>query len=181
MKKYFFLLTVCSLLLSACGGATPPQTEPKSSVGKSLKDLLSSGMAQRCTWQVNTEGQQMTGTVLVRGQKFKQIITMPSDTGNITTTAISDGTYYYSWSEPSNGMGMKINIEQSQQNAPSPGEINQGSVDWGQQYNYDCSPAVVSEADFAIPNNINFTDFSEIQKSLEKLDLDKLQQQFGQQ
>ncbi|MCX6726809.1 MAG: hypothetical protein NTY75_03245 [Candidatus Shapirobacteria bacterium] len=190
MNKTFLTLILSALVLSACGptasttvnnspSSTPTKTE--TSVAKSLKDLMALGTAQKCTWQVTDTGQEITGTMLISGQKFKQTIVIPVPSGQTTTTyAISDGTNLYSWSDVSKGVGMKINLADAQKNAPTPGQKTDTSVDWSKQYNYNCSPAVVSDADFALPSDVKFTDLSEIQNSLQKLDLDKLKQQFGQ-
>jgi len=190
MNKTFLTLVLSSLVLSACGptasttvnNSPSPTPTTETSVAKSLKDLMALGTAQKCTWQVTDTGQEMTGTMLISGQKFKQTIVVPVPSGQTTTTtyAISDGTSLYSWSDASKGVGMKINLADAQKNAPTPGQKTDTSVDWSKQYNYNCSPATVSDADFAPPSDIKFTDLSEIQKSLQKLDLNKLKQQFGQ-
>lgn len=190
MKKYLVIL-LTALTLSSCGQApasttTTPSadtpTKSQTSMKKSLKDLLALGVAQKCTWTVDDSGQTMTGTMLINGNKFKQITTIQTDKGPFTSTAVSDGENYYSWSDASNGTGMKMNLAEAEKNTPSPGETPaSGSVNWDNQYNYDCSPATVSDADFAIPTDMKFTDLNEIQNSMKNLDIEKLKQQFGSQ
>lgn len=188
MKKYLVIL-LTALTLSACGQTpastttTPSADTPTSSqtsVKKSLKDLLALGTAQKCTWTVTDDNQTLTGTMLINGKKFKQVTTIQTDKGPFTTTAVSDGEYYYSWSDASNGVGMKMSLSEAENATPSPDETPaSGSVNWDNQYNYDCSPATVSDSDFTLPTDVKFTDFSDIQNSMKNMDIEKLKQQFG--
>lgn len=172
--KQFLSLIVVSLLLAGCSTAAPtannqplPTEIPKKSSFQSLKNLLSSGLAQQCTWKVTENGKNMTGTILINGQKFKQTVVVPSEKGNSTTTIISDNVNFYSWSDASKGVGIKMNLAEAQKNVPTSGQKTEGSVNWDKEYNYDCVPATVSEADFALPTDITFTDLSETLKGLQ--------------
>ena len=199
MKTSLLLsLLASTVLLSACGSAqttidtskklddvTPTKAEvAKKTIAQSLKDLIASGTAQKCIWNVDENGQKMSGTMLISGKKFKQNITITGEKGDLNTTVISDGVDFYSWSDNSKGVGIKMNLAEAQKNAPTPGQKSESAVSWDKQYNYDCSPTTVADADFALPTDVTFTDLSATLKQLQggKMDLEqikKLQEQYA--
>ena len=178
MNKAFITLILTSLFLSACGTTPTSEVKPteivKKSISQSLKDLIASGTAQKCIWTTTEDNKTISGTMLISGQKFKQTII----TGEINTFNITDGTNFYSWSDGSK-TGLKMNIAETQKNLPTSAETQSSSIDWNKQYNYDCSPTTVTDADFIPPQDITFTDFSETLKKFQDIDLEKLKQEFG--
>lgn len=172
MKKTFQLsLIVLSVFL--LGGCTlkktndqvQDKTQTKQSKIMSLKDLISSGMAQKCTWSFE-EGQdnKMTGQILVKGKKFNQTSIVDGPQGQIEFRSVSDGEYVYSWSDnPAAGnMAFKMKLEESEnQSSDNPGQIN-----WENQYDFDCNSTVLSDSDFNPPQGIEFIDMNDFAEQM---------------
>lgn len=176
MTKYLLPLVLCSLVLSACGAqnttgntsnnSNSPKTEATESnktgagVAKSLRELLSSGLAQKCTWSVTGEGTQSSGEITFKGNKFVQSLTTSIDGGaNTKIKVLSDGAYSYMWNPDNKQSGIKVKVEDTQGTETQ--NNSEANIDWDTQYNYNCSPATVSDSDFVPPSDIQFVDFSQ--------------------
>jgi hypothetical protein len=179
MKKLTTLaLIICSsLLLSACGPqknidnttSIMPTSSAEQKSAFSLKDLLAKNIAQKCTWQTSGEQGDTQGEILINGNKFRQTIKMKNPMGETQFNSISDGEWMYTWSNDSTtgNMAFKIKIEQTQTETDTP-QVNNGKVDWNQEFNYNCQPAVISEADLSIPKDIQFTDINDLTKQFQQ-------------
>jgi len=191
MKKSlsFSLVLLSALFLSACGvkdnnsSTTTPslQQEETGSSSFSLRDLIAKNIPQKCTWtSTDSNGTKLTGNMVVYGGKFKQDIVIQETDSTITMHTISDGVWIYSWQEnplAQNSIpAMKMKIEDTQVEAEQLKESVKkaqenpstfgSSVDYDQKTNYNCSPTIVSEADFQPPKNIEFTDYSQFLKDI---------------
>jgi hypothetical protein len=181
MKKYFpVILILAALTLSACGAKTnndatsatqAPTTEnAQKTESKSLKDLLVSGIAQKCTYEVNNDGDITKSEIIVKSNKFKSTTEISNKDGIMKVYAISDGIYYYFWNDNTKGTGTKMKIETVEANAnqtDTNSEKQQG-VEMDKKVDYNCSPTTLSDSDLALPANIKFMDLSETVKSLQK-------------
>lgn len=175
------------LVLGGCGTATTttvnvmPTTAEKVQTGSaatSLKDLLAGGKDQKCTWTVEENGSNMTGTLYISGKKFKQEVTVidPETKAENQMFSLSDGESIYTWSSAMGTQGFKTSIAEMQNVATgAPTSVPaQGKVDLNKQYQYQCEPWTVGEADLAPPTNVTFTDMaSQLQQ------IKELQQKFG--
>jgi len=108
MKKILFLslIILSSLTFSSCtkkddnsttnipstSNSQPTETKKFSF---SLKDLLSQGITQKCTWSQTTEDGTKTGEILISGKKFKQTTKIPSQNGETQFNMVSDGDWFY--------------------------------------------------------------------------------------
>lgn len=141
----------------------------ETSEGKlSIKDLIAKGIPQRCTLEYSDGEMSTSSETWIKDGKFKQIMRVSSpESGKRVVNTISDGNYIYSWEEGST-TGNKIKIEEKSESQ----ETNQEAVDlqMNDQFEYKCSPAVVNEAEFSLPTNVEFKDLN--------AELKKLQEQF---
>lgn len=178
LKITTLALIICSaFLFSACGpkkdinniaSVTPTSsTEQKSTF--SLKELLAKNIAQKCTWQTSNEQGDTQGEILINGNKFKQTIKMKNPMGETQINSISDGEWMYTWSNDSTtgNMAFKMKIDQNQTETGTP-QVNNGKVDWNQEFNYNCQPTVINEADLTVPKDIKFTDLNDLTRQFQQ-------------
>jgi len=182
MKKIFFLslIVLSSLTLSACTQKNNNSTSTTSSTNKSqtsetkkskfsLKDLLSQGIAQKCTWSETTEDGTMTGEILISGKKFKQTSKIPNPMGETQYNMISDGEWFYTWSNDSTtgNMAIKMKMSEIEKNTDvdttTDTPVTQGStsVDLDKEVDYQCQPATLSDQDLTLPSGIEFIDVND--------------------
>ncbi|MDD4938078.1 MAG: hypothetical protein PHX34_03645 [Candidatus Shapirobacteria bacterium] len=165
------LLVISCLVLSGCSLQTQTnqsnsnKNQPESNKSMSLKDLISLGVAQKCTWTVNDDNNQVTGEILIKDKKFKQTTKINNPNGQTEFNAISDGQWMYTWSNDSTtgNMAFKMKIEDPENQSDNQ---NPSSVDWEKQYNYSCSPTTVSDQDFSLPSGIEFMDINEFSQNM---------------
>ena len=176
MKKITTLaLIICSaFLFSACGpqkdidntASTTPTSSPVEEKNTfSLKELLAKNIAQKCTWQLSGEDGVGQGEIIISGNKFKQTIKTEGPMGETEFIGISDGEWFYTWSNDSvtDNMAFKMKIDQTKEQAESDAtQVASGKIDWDQEYSYNCQPTTISEADLAIPSDIKFVDINEL-------------------
>jgi hypothetical protein len=177
-----------SLLLSGCGVNAPkkdtfpmevnPQEQKegnkpadKSGIVTSLKDLLALGKDQKCTWSTNNDGQEMSGVMYISGKKFRQEIKIGATAEKKETNVInlSDGNYMYMWSTEMGKNGLKINIDEAEKDADTGKTPANEKIDFGAKYNYECTPATVTEADLTPPKDVIYQDLGEMMKGLKDL------------
>jgi len=187
MKQYIPIFILCILLFSGCtlqdklmskvslpSKLVLPKTDTNKNVGQSLKDLISSGIAQKCTWKYSENNEEIEGTMLIFGKKFRQDVNFkktqasqaPSE--NIT---ISDGEWLYMWnSQMPNGKGIKTKLANTENDQNSDKPIgNEEKFDWEKKFDYQCQPTVISNDDLSPPKDIVFEDMDTQLKQLEGL------------
>lgn len=188
------ILIVAALTLSACGapktdgGATTTNNEGTTenkevkSESKSLKELLGLGTSQKCTFESKTDDTTVKSEVIMNGKKFKQTSEITNPEGKMKVYAVSDGVYYYSWSDVSKEMGTKMKIEDVENDTKNiPTLSNQKPIEAeGQQNNmdekvdYKCTPATLTDADLVIPSDVKFIDYADMMKGFENMNLEDL-------
>lgn len=189
MKKYFpAILLLSALTLSACGpnkivdnGAIDTKESSKTESTKSLKELLGLGTSQKCSYETNDNGDTMKGEIIVNGQKFKQTTEISNKDGMMKVYGISDGVYYYSWSDAmkNNGTKMKIaDLEKDGASVTGTVEKNekaeQKGINMNEKFAYKCTAATLSESDLSLPTDVKFVDYTEMMKNLQSGNLDDL-------
>ncbi len=146
------------------GGAIVPGTTSESGGMKSLKDLLSSGAAQKCTFSQTSDSGTSEGTTYVSGGKVRGDFTTTSSGKTMTSHMISDGKTSYIWTE-----GEKTGFKMTATDA-SPSTVQKDSADnpvnsqadLDQKADYKCSSWIVDGSVFTPPSNVTFTDFSQM-------------------
>jgi hypothetical protein len=172
MRKIFSLglVIVSSFLLSACGLNQNNSTNTsKSSESNqpsqefSLKDLLTKGSSQKCIWTSEDDDNISTGELLIKGDKFKQVVTIKNGEETMKVNAISDGQYVYTWGDQASSgtFAMKMKLDNTEVNDDTSNDSASSQVDLNQKQKFNCSPANVSDADLSIPKDIEFTDYSQ--------------------
>lgn len=192
MKKYFPVILVACLTLSACGANNTVQKSGDSSTVKteeaqkggttvkSLKELLTLGTTQKCTFESKNEETTTTSEIIVSGKKFKQVTEVKDKEGVMKVYGISDGTYFYSWNDKIKGNGMKMKMEEIENSAKdSSGKVETGNngqqqVDINKEYDYKCAPATLRDSDLALPSDVKFTDLTEMMKGFQNGNLEDL-------
>lgn len=135
------------------------QTGAMSTTSSSLKDLLALGKSQKCTFSVNTEDQNSSGTFYIAGGKSRGMITAQANGTNINSNILYDGDTSYMWQEGTNtGFKFKVN-EQEAKDAQTQA---QGNIDPNQKFDMQCEGWSADDSMFVVPNNINFQDFSSV-------------------
>jgi len=180
--KYLSLLVVATLFLSACGKEKVNEgidiNEEANNIEvnekKSLKELLDLGTAQKCTFEVNQEGQITKGEIIIKDNKFKQSTEITSNEGMMKVYSISDGQYFYSWNDAIKGSGSKMKIE-AVETTPEENTQKQENVNWEEKLDYKCNPATLTDADLALPTDIEFVDLSEMMNNLQNMSPEELQ------
>lgn len=185
-KVNLSLIVLSALILSGCTSKTTSQQTPppsadinqeqsEQSVSTSIRDLLGMGQSQKCTYSyTSTDENNQTitseGTIYLAGEKLSQSIKITStgdEAQNLNMRVISDEEYMYSWDESGKTPGMKMKMEKGIQEEAETSE-NQ-SVDLDKKIDMKCSPWIVDQKQFTVPTNIQFTDLSEMMKSLPKM------------
>lgn len=167
------LVIVILLILGAAGyfgytkfmGKSLPGTSSESGGMKSLKDLLSAGVAQKCTFATTSESGSSEGTTYVSGGKVRGDFTTTTSGKTTISHMISDGKTSYVWTEGEKN-GFKMTIPEST-TEPSTGNADSSTstsseADLNQKADYKCSGWVADTSYFTPPANVTFTDFSQI-------------------
>lgn len=190
MKQYLSLFILCALFFSGCtlqdklmskvslpSKLTPSQTNTQKNTGKSLKDLINSGIAQKCTWKYSENNEDIEGTMLISGKKFRQEVNFKTaDVPSVSSKnyIISDGEFVYMWnSQMTKGDGLKIRITD-----PEKKETEQSdNFNWERKFDYQCKPSVISNDDLSPPKDIVFEDIQTRIKELQQGTVNNLQNQ----
>lgn len=138
------------------------QEVPTSSPTRSLRDLLTAGVAQKCTFSTENSAGSGTGTFLISGGKVRGEVASTVEGKNVLMHMIVDGTTSYVWMGDET-TGFKMTLDPQDKAAPSGAPKNSG-IDPDADLNYNCTPWVADSAQFVIPQNVKFSDFSSMIK-----------------
>lgn len=170
MNKKSVIIVVAILLLvggyffvkkgdsSSTSGTTSISSD--SNKPSSLKDLISKGIAQTCTYS-NENGK---GTFYVSGGKTRGDFETTS--GGVTTKGhmlVDSGTSYI-WMDGQK-TGFKSTFDTSTTAEPSSNPSVAQSFDADASMNYDCKPGVVDSSLFTAPKDVEFMSFDSINPS----------------
>lgn len=136
---------------------TAPTIAPTSAgtTMKSIKDLLASGVAQKCTFSDSTATGSVTGTTYISSGKMRGDFDSTYQGKTTSTHMIIDGKAEYVWLDGQTS-GFKIAYDiQNIKITPS----QQQSVDLNKSFNYTCSGWLVDGSQFTPPSNLKFTDY----------------------
>lgn len=140
-------------------------TEPTTQTSdKTLRSLLSSALAQKCTYAETVEGSQANGTVYIGNGKMRSDINMVSGEDTIVShTIFSDNTVYIWTGEQNTGLKMTFNPEEE---IDAPETIdNPNNVDLDKELDYQCGPWIIDKTMFQLPANVEFNDMSGLLKN----------------
>jgi hypothetical protein len=175
------IITVVVLLLLALGGyavmswkttpvkkiseASPTETiSEKAPASESLKDLLSSGKSQTCTFTTNSEDYSGSGTVYVGGEMMRgDFTTMVSGAEMKSHMIVKDKTSYI-WTEGQK-QGIKTTFEDqnvSEDLTGTPAQTGQKGPDVNAEYSYDCKDWTIDPSMLELPAGVVFASVTEM-------------------
>lgn len=113
---------------------------------KSLKELLGVGITQKCTYD--------GGTVYLANGKMRGDFAEDSH-------MIVDGTTSYIWTG-NEKTGFKMTFDPNTLETENKETTPANSVDYNQEYNYDCNNWSLDASVFDLPKDVKFQDFSSL-------------------
>lgn len=136
---------------------------PTTAPAKSLRSLLTAGIAQKCTFTSGTEGDSNSGTMYISNGKIRGEYSTKVEGETQNLSMIVDGNTTYLWGgETETGYKMTIDPSTTVKPGEKPRELS--FVDPDQDLNYNCTPWIVDATQFTLPANIKFSDFSNMIK-----------------
>ncbi len=134
--------------------AVTPEEETKGFTGK-LKDALNLGQAMKCTWEQDEDN---FGTAYIKNEKVHTDVTYEGKRAH----SIMDGDCTYTWEEGA-VQGFELCVEPEEVEVEEVEEMEEAEPELPEEYqaqvpdvNYTCEPAVVSDAMFELPSEVNF-------------------------
>ena len=142
------------------GNAAGSQGHQESSSPKTLKDLLTSGVSQKCIFTNTTEdgSTTMEGIVYASGGKIRGDFTSKTKEKTLVTHVVVEGKTNYMWMDDEKGY--KITVDENAASSSTGDQQTNTTVDMNKSFDYQCSPWVVNDSLFGVPTNISFTDMS---------------------
>lgn len=138
----------------------------------SIKSLFGQGKNVSCTIDY-PDSQVQDGTVYVSGSKMRGDFSMMTDGKTADSHMINDGTYIYSWSSVS-AQGTKMKVETVEEASQEVNTEQKQNVDLDTEVDYKCAPWSVDNSLFVPPANVQFVDFSESMKQIQKSACDQI-------
>ncbi len=167
MNKKVLVMAVVALLLltgawyyiSAKKSSTSPTAQDSTgnqpSVASSLKDLITKGVAQSCTF--DSDGS--SGTVYTQGGKVRSDFT--TVTGKVSTKShmiVMDNTSYI-WTDGQT-TGFKMSFDPNATPIAGASAAPNGSFDANVDMGYKCSTWIADAGKFTLPTGVTFTAFA---------------------
>ncbi|HCQ31403.1 TPA: hypothetical protein DIU27_03425 [Candidatus Collierbacteria bacterium] len=170
MKKLAIILPIAFLFSGCTLFPSSPITGTEQQKAEKLSQIISSGGQANC--KVTNLTDNTSTQISVSGKKMKIV---GSDFGEGKQgTMINDGTYTYIWTEGEK-VGFKSKLEAEKPLEPTENLDRTAPVDSAKQvdtfedetkFKMDCTRGGVSDADFTPPADVQFTDFSEMLKTV---------------
>ncbi len=169
-KKALISIVVAALVVLGVGGylllqnksaskpavIAKPQAVPTVSPEKSLRELLSMGQAQQCTF---TEA-STSGTVYIGDSKMRGDFATTQEGKAIASHVIMSGKSMNLWMDGAKtGFMMTIDPEEEKAEAK-----NQQNIDLDKKGSYKCNAWTVDATKFMLPTNVTFSDLSKMMK-----------------
>lgn len=142
------------------GGENENTQETKQSAATSIKDLLASGTAQKCTYKDISNDVDIEGATYIANGKVRSDFTSTSEGKTTTGHTIFDGKVSYVWmDDTSTGYKMEIDTSQTDEDESEPS--SQQGMDINKTIDYDCSAWIPDLSLFNPPTNITFQSFAQ--------------------
>lgn len=126
----------------------------ESNAPSSLRELLSSGQSQRCTFSSTADDTVTDGTIFAASGKMRGDISTTTSEKTIMSHMIFSNNDLYVWMDgESNGMKMTFDPNKIQDE-----EAKQQTVDLDETVDYQCSGWVGDPTLFEVPSSVTFTD-----------------------
>lgn len=139
---------------------TPTKTSEQNTSPTSLKDLISKGIAQSCTYS----NESSTGQIYVSGGKVRGDFDTTIE-GKVTKShMIVDGSNSYIWSDGSKD-GIKMTFDVAATPAANATSSPVGGFDTAANMNYKCGVWVADPSMFTLPAGVTFMSFGKTDTS----------------
>lgn len=119
-----------------------------------LKKMVGLGVPLKCTFN---QGDEYSGTTWVKGKKFYSEIESQEKAGKV----IFKDDCMWNWSEGEEE-GIKMCFEPEEAEDMFSGETDTGQTNLPTDVNFNCQPAVFTDAKFDPPSGIEFMDMDEM-------------------
>ena len=136
-----------------------PQKNPS---GKKMAflEFLKQGGSFKCTVAMATNGYDMTGTIYTRNKDVNAVTTGTVAGQKITTNMIMKDGYTYTWTSLAPGMGYKMKTIEASVSSDTPVVKNSPASSLQDIGDYSCEVWSGTDAMFAIPSGISFTEIN---------------------
>jgi hypothetical protein len=149
---WYFMSNKSGVETSTDGNATVNQD----SGSTSLKDLLTKGKAQTCTY--SAEGG--SGKVYVSGEKMRGDFETKVEAKTMTSHMIvKDNTSYVWTDDQKTGFKMTFDPKSVDTSVSSDTSVSNQAADLNANYDYKCSAWKEDSSQFALPSGVTFTSF----------------------
>lgn len=138
-----------------------PQKTNEVSESKSLRDLLASGIAQKCTYSTNVDGAASEGVTFTSNGKVRSDFTFTEGDKITKTHMINDGKVSYVWTDETK-TGFKMIFDNTNPETDTQSVSVQGGTDWDEKFDYKCVPSIIDDSTFTPPSDVEFTDFANL-------------------
>lgn len=140
----------------------------------SLKALMALGVPQQCTFSVQNEDasgvSESTGEVYLSGNKMRvdteTSMTAGGKSTRMASHMISDGEYYYMWSDEDRTRGIKIKMTEGMMKPQEGQNQVKPAVDTEADMNYHCSPKTPNSSLLELPGDVTFMDMNDMMKGV---------------
>lgn len=139
------------------GTVTNKVQEPTKAGPKSLKDLLTAGVPQKCTFKDVSDQVNMEGTSYIAGGKMRGDFSTTVEGKTSTGHSIFDGKTSYVWMDGTS-TGFKMEVDPSVTSTPE--SSTQQGLDLNKTLDYSCGVWIVDQSLFNPPEDVTFTSFA---------------------
>ncbi len=153
-----------AFIMSNNSSKTPVSTQPTQSENpassnnqKSLKDLIASGQAQKCTFKDKSESVDVEGTTYIDNGKMRGDFNSSVGGKSIMMHMIVSDKTSYTWMDGQT-TGFKMEFDPEKMTAPTGSDQSQQSVDVNKLIDYNCSGWSVDSSVFTPPANVKFSE-----------------------
>lgn len=133
-------------------------TSDKEKYTGTLKKMVDLGVPLKCTF---SQGEEYSGTTWVKGEKFYSEIESEGQSGKV----IFKDNCMWNWSEGQE-QGVKMCFDPEEAEEMFSGETDTGQTGLPTDANFNCQPAVFTDARFNPPSGIEFMDMDELMQGM---------------
>ena len=130
----------------------------KESYTGNLAMMVKLGVPLKCTF---SQGDRYSGTMWVKGKNFYNEVTSEDETGKI----IFKDDCMWSWSEGQE-KGIKMCFDPDESSSIFSGDSETGQANIPTNVDFNCKPAVFTDAKFSVPSGVEFVDFDQMMEGL---------------
>ncbi len=133
----------------------------------SLRSLLTSGVAQSCSFSSTNDNSTSEGTVYTTGGKVRGDFTVTVSDKTTKSHMIVDGQTSYIWMDgQKTGFKSSFSATPGAEASPSGSASANGNFNVDANLNYNCKPWVVDNSMFSLPTGIDFMSTETLQQNL---------------